>query len=277
MKRISFTLWIIPLLIPFAANAQYMKPTFIETSTGVIAVQINEVTGSIPLILLHGVYYDHHMWDEQIKGINDRTVITLDMPMHGASKQIRKTNWTLDDCAQMLIDVLDKLEIEEAYAVGHSWGSMTILRAAAKAPNRFKAVGLCNMPFEAATSKTRRQFSMQHTLLPFRSFYAKQVAKALYGKASLANNTELQTHLQRSMSKLSNKEVRQTDKAVIMQATSSDGLIKSLQVPAIALKGEEDYVPLSPDLQTQIVSGGHLSPLEVPEIVGKFIQQVLAQ
>lgn len=31
--------------------------------------------------------------------------------------------WTLDDCALMLLDILDALEIDQVIAMGHSWGS----------------------------------------------------------------------------------------------------------------------------------------------------------
>jgi hypothetical protein len=35
-----------------------------------------------------------------------------------------------------------------------------------------------------------------------------------------------------------------------------------LRVKAIALKGKEDYVPSPPKIETIIVEGGHISPLE---------------
>jgi hypothetical protein len=37
-----------------------------------------------------------------------------------------------------------------------------------------------------------------------------------------------------------------------------------LKVKALALKGEEDYVPSPPILETLIINGGHVSPLENP-------------
>ena len=46
-------------------------------------------------------------------------------------------------------------------------------------------------------------------------------------------------------------------------------------MPAWALKGKEDYVPVSIHLETEIVEGGHISPLEVPEEVYQFVLKVL--
>jgi 3-oxoadipate enol-lactonase len=56
------------------------------------------------------------------------------MPLHGHSRENIRPNWTLNDCADMLIEILDSLHIPRVIAIGHSWGSMTILRAAHKHP-----------------------------------------------------------------------------------------------------------------------------------------------
>lgn len=249
----------------------------LSTSLGQISVWTREVAGSLPLVFLHGVYYDHHLWEEVIDRIEGHTIIALDMPLHGNSKAISKANWTLNDCAQMLIEVLDQLQIPKAISVGHSWGSMTTLRAAAKAPERFQAIGLCNLPFEATPKAVQRRFQLQHLMLRFRGFYAKQVSKAMYGKAILQAQPDLQDQLKRSMDKLSHRDIRQTDRAVILNADPAESLIQNLQMPALGLKGEEDYVPVSPHLKTRIVEGGHVSPLEMPEEVVGLVQDLILQ
>jgi 3-oxoadipate enol-lactonase len=237
--------------------------TFIQTNIGKIAIHKTESTSdNLPVILLHGVYFDHHLWDEQVKLIDDRTVVTIDMPLHGESREITKPDWSLNDCADMLIEILDSLQLAKVIAIGHSWGSMTILRAANKHPERFEGIGLCNMPFEAASPKQKRIINLQHTLLFFRKFYTKQTAKSLFGKALLKENPDLLWQLQRPMNMLTINDIKQIDKKVISDAEDATSLIKNLRVRAIALKGKEDYVPIPPKIQTILVNGGHISPLE---------------
>lgn len=231
-------------------------------------------TEKTPVIFLHGVYFAHHLWDEQVKDINDRTVITLDMPWHGESKEISKSDWTLNDCAEMLLEILDNLEIPKVIAVGHSWGSMTILRAANKQPERFLSVGLSNMPFQAATKKQKLLFRLQHSMLIFRNFYTKQAAKSLFGKTSLKENPSLTNQLKRTMDLLTNKQIKQIDKSVIVNADDATELIKNLKVKAIALKGEEDYVKAPPGIETLIIKGGHVSPLENPKELAKLFGRI---
>ncbi len=250
--------------------------TFIPTKLGKIAVyqQFGD-SDKTPIIFLHGVYFDHHLWDAVIESIKDRIIITLDMPMHGLSKDITKNDWTLADCADMLIEVLYGFQLPKVIAIGHSWGSMTILRAAHKNPELFSSIGLCNMPFIAASKGKKLTLSMQHAMLPFRNFYTQQAAKALFGKSSLNANPSLTDELKRTMDLLNIPEIKHTDRAVIANAEDTSALIKTLNVKALALKGEDDYVPAPPYLETIVVKGGHVSPIENPNGVTEFVKRVL--
>ncbi|MFN6039290.1 MAG: alpha/beta fold hydrolase [Bacteroidota bacterium] len=249
---------------------------FISIDIGKIALyhRQNQSTKT-PIIFLHGVYFDHHLWDDIIKELNDRTVISIDMPLHGLSKEINKHNWNLHDCAEMLIEILDKLQLKRVIAVGHSWGSMTILRAANIQSERFESVLLCNMPFQAATKKQKMIFNLQHSLLIFRNFYVKQASKALFGSYSLKQNPKLINQLKQPMSVLSNNEIKQIDRKVIIEAEDSNGLIMNLKCKAIALKGEEDYLSFSPFIKNILVKGGHISPIETPTEILKVIGLLL--
>lgn len=275
MKRFfSFILLILSIVTTYSTDMKVLARRTIDTDLGTIPVYIQGGGEGIPIVFLHGVYFDHMMWADQLQSITDRRVITIDMPLHGKSKGVQK-KWTVEDCGRMLLQVLDSLEIQKMIAVGHSWGSMTILQASSIEPARFAAVGLCNMPFEQISQSNRVKFFFQHLMLPFRGFYTKQAAKSLFGKVSLAQNPGLGTALERSMGQLSNSEVRATDRNVILQSEDTRSLIEVLTVPAMALKGKEDYVPAPPRIPLTLVEGGHISPLEVPESVQAFVRQVI--
>ena len=248
----------------------------IWTNLGEIAIyRTKRETDRTPVILLHGVYLDHHLWDRQVNAIKDRTVITLDMPLHGKSRLVFRTDWSLDDCAHMLLEILDYLQIPKVIAVGHSWGSMTILRAAHRHPDRFESVLLCNMPFLPATTRQRWTFKLQHPMLAFRDFYARQAARALFAKGSLAKDPQMAERLKRTMRVLSSSEVKAIDRKVILESEDATDLIRGLTVKARALKGVEDYVPTPPRLETILVPGGHISPWEAPEDVLRAIMDLM--
>ncbi|TAE29373.1 MAG: alpha/beta hydrolase [Cytophagales bacterium] len=256
------------------------KPAFelvsVPTRLGNIAVYRREGSPErVPILFLHGVYFDHHLWDGVVANITDRTVLTLDMPLHGDSRTRIPAQWTLADCADMLLTVLKHLQLPAVVAVGHSWGSMTILRAAVKEPTRFRAVGLCNMPLKQATVQQKLTFSLQHMALPFREFYMKQAAKSLFGQDSLLHNPGLTDALARPMSSLSNRNIRQIDRTVILNADDATALPARLSMPARALRGRTDYVPDPVGIETEWVDGGHVSPLEQPKAVTLFCRNLL--
>ncbi len=249
---------------------------FIHTSVGKIAVHHrNKEAVATPLFLLHGVYFDHCLWEAQIDQLTDRPVYAIDMPLHGESRCEIIKYWTLNDCAKMLIEILDYLKLDKVIAVGHSWGSMTILRATAKNPDLFAAIGLCNMPFKAASSKEKLTIRLQHSAIIFRKLYMHQAAKALMGKDSLKDNPGLIDKLKRPMSVLNNSQIIYTDKAVRIDAEDTTDLILGLKVPVKALSGKSDYVGLPPLPDVNVVKGGHVSPLEAPEEVNNLIAELI--
>ena len=252
-----------------------MTQSFVHTNLGSIAVYQKTVPDSIPIILLHGVYFDHNLWNYCVDRITERTVVTIDMPFHGKSKNILNINWNMEDWAKMLLEILDSIGVDQVYAVGHSWGSMTILRAATQSPERFRAIGLCNMPFNKGDFATRLKFGFQHLVLPLRSFYTKQVAKAMFSESSRRNKPQIVEYLHSSMSLLSDKEVRKTDKAVITSVDDGKQYLDKLQTPALSLKGVQDYVGIPERIEMRVVDGAHTSPLEQPDKVLDFIYEIL--
>ena len=128
---------------------------------------------------MHGVFYDHNLWNYQVSRISEHTTIAIDMPLHGQSRLTTNENWNMDDCSNMLIEILNSKGVEKCYAMCHSWGSMTILRAASQNPDRFIRVGLCNMPIK------KRRFWCKAAI--WISTYNATVKEILY-KASCQSN-----------------------------------------------------------------------------------------
>jgi hypothetical protein len=77
------------------------------------------------------------------------------------------------------------------------------------------------------------------------------------------------------MNILTIEDIKQIDKKVILDAEDATTMILNLKVKAIALKGKEDYVPTPPKIETIIVDGGHISPLEEPLKVLDLIKTLI--
>jgi pimeloyl-ACP methyl ester carboxylesterase len=256
-----------------------MQTVFLPTCVGTVAVHIRRIeSDKLPVIFLHGVYFDHRIWDTHIQQISDRTCIAIDMPLHGESRGTPTPNFTLADCATMALEILDALHISRAIAVGHSWGAMTLLRAAHRSPGRFAAIALCNMPLHAATPRKKAGFRLQHTLLRFRAFYARQTAKALFARTSLRANPHLFNVLRTSLAVLTDADIKRIDQIVVLDAEDATEYVLQLKVPAIGIKGAHDYVPSLPrPFETHEVPGGHISPIEAPQHVHALLLRFFDQ
>ena len=251
-----------------------MREQRITSGLGQIAVAIDENGAEIPVVFLHGVFLDRSLWADYGSDLTGRTHIYIDMPAHGNSSDIGH-DWSLDDCVEMLINVLDELGVQECIVIGHSWGSMTALRAATKFPTRFKAVGLFNMPFKRASGLSRLGFILQKLMVVFPRFYAKQAAKSLYSKAVLRQRPDLSTKMQDRLSKRPSKEISRVIDAVILDPTDATQLLHTLRVPAFAMIGETDYVGNPPKIETATVPGGHISPHEAVQETRAAIKRVV--
>lgn len=89
------------------------------------------------LIMLHGLTGNQAVWHlKMVPTLRHAfNVTTYDLRGHGKSS-MPTTGYSTDEMADDLKGLMDALEIERAYLVGHSYGADTILNFAARYPER---------------------------------------------------------------------------------------------------------------------------------------------
>ena len=86
------------------------------------------------LVLSNSLGSTHRMWDAQLDALNARfRVVRYDVRGHGASP-VPAGPYAIDDLADDLVGLLDRLGVERAHLVGLSLGGMTAMRVAARNP-----------------------------------------------------------------------------------------------------------------------------------------------
>jgi pimeloyl-ACP methyl ester carboxylesterase len=176
----------------------------------------------------------------------------------------------------MLLLILNELGLQQCVAVGHSWGSMTALRAALQFPDRFQALALFNMPFRRTSGFRRMGFILQKRIAAFPKFYGAQAARSLYTRSFLEQRPELARQMIEGLSRRSRVEIARLLEAVLLQPEDSSALFQELRVPALAVVGQTDYVGIPPQIESVTVPGGHISPHEAEVQTRDAIQRVLA-
>ncbi|WP_460448214.1 alpha/beta fold hydrolase [Alsobacter sp. SYSU BS001988] len=94
------------------------------------------------VVFIHGAGMDHTVWALQTRWFahHGRSVLALDLPGHGASTGAPLAG--VPAMADWAVGVLDALGVANAAVVGHSMGGLVALDAAARHPERVRAVGL---------------------------------------------------------------------------------------------------------------------------------------
>jgi 3-oxoadipate enol-lactonase len=126
------------------------------------AVDVHHVvTGpeGAPVVVLAGsLGSTHAMWDVQADVLGERfRVVRYDTRGHGRSP-VPAGPYTIDDLADDLVGLLDRLDVARAHLVGLSLGGMAALRLAAREPGRvYRLVVLCTAArLEPASAWTER-------------------------------------------------------------------------------------------------------------------------
>jgi len=92
--------------------------------------------GTPALVFIHGWMCNQGFWTEQFDAFSaEHTVVTLDLPGHGASGKDRGI-WTLAAYGEDVKAVIDHLGLERVILIGHSMGGPVALEAARLMPQR---------------------------------------------------------------------------------------------------------------------------------------------
>lgn len=100
------------------------------------------------IVLLHGFLENKEMWQPILPYLKDYQVITIDLLGHGTSGILSYCH-TMENQADMVAFVLEKLNIYQAIFVGHSMGGYVALALLEKKPELFKALVLQNSTTKA--------------------------------------------------------------------------------------------------------------------------------
>lgn len=104
------------------------------------------------VLFIHGVGLDHTVWALPTRYFarHDRNVLAVDLPGHGRSGG--SPLQSIEDMADWVIEALDAAGVGESALVGYSMGSLVALDAAARYPDRVRALAMISVSVPLAVA-----------------------------------------------------------------------------------------------------------------------------
>jgi pimeloyl-ACP methyl ester carboxylesterase len=104
------------------------------------------------VVFIHGVLNDHSVWILQSRWFAHHgwNVLALDLPGHCRSSGTPPRS--VEEAARFVVALLDAAGVQRAALVGHSFGSLIALEAAATAPDRVSQLALVGTAFPMRVS-----------------------------------------------------------------------------------------------------------------------------
>lgn len=230
-----------------------------------------------PIVLIHGFPLTHEMWKPQVQALSKSyRVISYDVRGHGAS-DVGDAQYSLEFFVDDLLMILDHLKLKQAVLCGLSMGGYIALRAAERAPERVKALVLCDTKSEADGNEAKIKRAASILMVKKRGVgpFAEEFIKAVLAERTFKTKPELVRFVMGLMTENTPLGIAGTLLALAARTDTTAALSK-MSFPSLILVGEEDK--LTPVLASQamqktlpnarmhvIPNAAHLSNLENPE------------
>jgi len=113
------------------------------------------------VVFIHGVLCDHSVWALQSRHMahNGWNVLAVDLPGHGRSAG--EAPASVEQAADWIAALLDNAGIARAALVGHSWGSLIALEAAARLGARISHLALVGTAYPMKVSPQLLQLALE--------------------------------------------------------------------------------------------------------------------
>jgi pimeloyl-ACP methyl ester carboxylesterase len=236
------------------------------------------------LVLLHAFPLNLRMWNAQIAALADSChVLALDLPGFGAS-QTTDGDFTLDDLADDVHALLQRLGHDRIVLGGCSMGGYIALAYARRYRRHLRGLVLVDTRATADSEEGRQKRLTQAAEVEMRG--TKSLSKAFPPSALAPSTTkahpEMIDLLRTWIAEADPMAVAGAQRAMAARPDSSD-LLATLDIPTLVIVGEQDALTppaeadkmaaALPQAQLVRISGaGHLSPLEQPEAVNQAIK-----
>ena len=249
----------------------------IDSHTAFCHTGDNPFNPALPtVVLVHGALNDHAVWMQQSRALAARgfAVLAPDLPGHGRSSGPALRS--VEALADWLIALLDAAGVERALLAGHSMGSLVVLEAAYRAPQRATGLALlgATFPMKVADALLATALEDQQAAIDMVVTWSH----AAWSDTSIANAAR---ELMRRLAAGSDEPLLHTDLAACNAYTNGMTAAATITCPVVFVQGTQDKMTLlcKAGLLTDAIAHasivtvdtGHAMMQEAPEAVSSAL------
>jgi pimeloyl-ACP methyl ester carboxylesterase len=233
------------------------------------------------VVFIHGVLNDHSVWILQTRYFAHHgwNVLAVDLPGHCRSDG--EPPKSVEEAADFVLALLDAAKLAKAALVGHSFGSLVALEAAARAPERITQVALVGVAYPMKVSPALLENSQQQPMKAIDMVNVYSHSMMAPPPSALGPGTWLQGGSRALMKRVlaSNPRVNVFHRGFVACDSYAGGeaAMAKVQCPVLFLLGKDDAMtpPKAAQLlqqkagaaRTVIVPAGHQMMTEAPDAV----------
>ena len=237
------------------------------------------------VVLSNSLGSTHRMWDAQLAELERRyRVVRYDTRGHGRSP-VPDGPYSIDDLADDLVALLDRLDVERARLIGLSLGGMTAMRVAGRNPERVERLALLctGAQLPPAESWTQRAATVRAEGSPA---VAAGVVERWFTAAFLDAHPDVRTEHERMVASTPAEGYAACCEAIAKLDLREQ--LSAISAPTLVIAGEDD--PATPPTKLEEIAAGipgarllvvphaaHLANAERPDIITPALIEHLEQ
>jgi pimeloyl-ACP methyl ester carboxylesterase len=255
----------------------------------VVDLHVREAGEGVPLVLLHAFPLSSAMWLEQRNDLSDICrVITPDLRGFGGS-QLGADNPSLDQMADDVAALLDRLSLDRVVLGGLSMGGYVVMAFLRRHRDRVRALVLADTKASADAPAARdKRLRIADTLEQEAStrVLVDEVLPSLCGDTTRRERPLVQGRVKALVEAAPPQAAAWAQRAMAARLDAVQAL-REVRVPTLVLRGDEDELSSADDTRAMIdalpdarsvtvPTAGHLTAVETPAEFAAAVRELVA-
>jgi pimeloyl-ACP methyl ester carboxylesterase len=251
--------------------------SYVPTALGPLRVQRIGSSGPV-VVLWHSAFLDARcFWPLAASIGKGRTLLLIDGPGHGGSPGM-PGRFTLDDCADAALDVLDHFGVASADFVGHAWGGHVGVTLAARRTARIRRLVAISSPLSALRPSERVRACLAAAAMGIAGMDAVRsvVLETMLGDIARASRPDVVDYVSGAIVAQGRKRAIRTVRSALLGRPSLVERLGAIEVATLLVATDDDPTWPVDEARAQasrlrrgdftIIAGArHLPLLEAPE------------